>query len=250
MNATLATLFSPADRARLTDAVRLRTSCRHFAGSPSLADYAALQYAAGKYQLPGTRIVLTEVDDAVFAGTLLYTSRITGCRMAALLLASDTPNAGLHAGVLGECLTLEATALGLGACWVSGSYRRKALPDVAQPGETLLCIIAIGKPASPLTAPATRQRKPPERFCRGNFRAWPEMLQNAAALVQQAPSAMNMQPWTLQLGPNGEFILDSTDRIGLDAGIALCHAELALDIPHEWHYAAQRSDPTAWATAK
>ena len=250
MQATLDTLYTAADRARLADAAQLRASCRAYSGAPDPAEFAALSYAVGRYRLPGVRLVLLPVEEGFFTSTLLGMKRITGCRMIAALIITDEPQSRIHAGILGESFVLEATALGLGTCWVTGSYRRKNLAVPVAGNEAVLCIIAVGKPAAPLAAPASRQRKSPEHFCRGNFRAWPEMLQSAASLVQLAPSAMNMQPWILSLGPNSEFILDANDRALLDAGIALCHAELALDTPHTWHFGATRSEPVAWAVAR
>lgn len=250
MQATLETLYPAASRPRLIDAVKLRTSCRAFADAPDAADCAALSYAMGRYQLPGVRLALLPVAESFFTGTLLGMKRITGCRMMAAVIIDETPLSRIHAGILGESFVLEATALGLGACWVSGSFRRKELRVSIAPNEAVLCVIAVGKPAEPLTAPTSRHRKPPEHFCRGNFRDWPNELMDAAALVQQAPSAMNMQPWVLSIGPGGEFILDANDRAQLDAGIALCHAELALETPHVWHYGTQRNEPVAWAVAK
>ena len=250
MQATLDTLFSPADRTRLAEAARLRTSCRTYAAAPDPADHAALCYAIGRYQMPGVRVVFQPVDDSFFTGAIFGGKRITGCRMVAALITDDTTQSRIHAGIMGEALVLAATAQGLGTCWVSGSYKRKELHLPLAAHEAVVCVIALGKPAQPLTAPAARQRKPPEHFCRGNFRDWPEMLRSAAALVQIAPSAMNMQPWTLAIGPGNEFILDTADRALLDAGIALCHAELALDMPHTWHYAAHRAEPVAWAVAR
>ncbi len=250
MNASLSTLYPTAVRARLTEAVKLRTSCRTFAAPLATAETAALNYALARYQLPGARIALFPVTEDFFTASLLGTQRITGCRMAAAVIIDNSPLARINAGILGESLVLEATSLGLGSCWVSGSYRQRGLTVSTRADEMVLCVIALGHSAQPLSAPARRTRKPPEHFCRGNFRDWPEMLLDAAALVQQAPSAMNMQPWMLWMGPNGEFVLDATDRAELDAGIALVHAELALDAPHEWHFATQRSDPLAWAVAK
>ena len=250
MQATLESLFSPADRPRLTAAAKLRTSCRTYTDTLDAADHAALSYALGRYQLPGVRVVFLPVEEGFFTGAIFGGKRITGCRMIAAIIIDDAPQSRIHAGILGECLVLEATARGLGSCWVSGSFRRKELHVPLAPGEALLCIIALGKPAHPLTAPVSRQRKAPEHFCRGNFRDWPDMLQSAAALVQIAPSAMNMQPWTLSIGPGNEFIVDTADRALLDAGIALCHAELALETPHTWRYASQRVEPVAWAVAK
>lgn len=250
MQPTLDRLYPAHDRPRLIDAVKLRASCRTYAGAPDTAELAALSYAMGRYQLPGARLTLFPVQEGFFTGTLLGTRRITGCSLAAALIITDAPMSRIHAGILGESFVLEATALGLGTCWVSGSFKRRELRVQTAPHEAVLCVIALGRPAAPLTPPATRHRKAPEHFCRGNFRDWPEELTDAAALVQAAPSAMNMQSWTLSIGPKGEFILDASDRALLDAGIALCHAELALETPHTWYFGTTRTEPVAWAVAR
>ena len=251
MQVTLETLYAPANRARLLDAISLRASCRSFSGAPDPAEYAALSYAVGRYALPGARLALFPVDEAFFTSTLLGMKRITGCRMAAaVILSGDHPLSRIHAGMLGESFVLEATAMGLGTCWATGSFKRRNLRVPVAVNESVLCVIAVGRPAELLTAQVNRRRKPLEHLCRGNFRAWPEELLHAAQAVQAAPSAMNMQPWTLWVGEQGEFVLDATDRAQLDAGIALCHAELALDTPHVWHFGTDRNQPAAWAVAR
>ena len=106
MQATLETLYPAHDKPRLIDAVKLRTSCRSYAGAPDAADLAALSYALGRYQLPGVRLVFFPVDDSFFTGTLLGMKRITGCRLAAAVVISDTPLSRIHAGILGESLVL------------------------------------------------------------------------------------------------------------------------------------------------
>ncbi|MBQ8201016.1 MAG: nitroreductase family protein [Clostridia bacterium] len=248
---SLSTLFAPSSKERLTEAVKLRTSCRSYRGAPAIADFSALSYYTSRYALPGARLALLPVDDSFFTGTLLGMKRITGCRMvAAVIISGDEPRARIHAGILGEAFVLEATSLGLGTCWNTGTYRRKNLQTALSANEMVLCVIAVGIPAAPLTAPRTRHRKPPEHFCRGQWREWPEQLLTAAVLVQQAPSAMNMQPWTLYVGAEGAFVVDANERAQLDVGIALCHAELALTIPHTWHFGTERGDPLAWAKVK
>ncbi len=250
MQASIETLYPAFDRPRLIDAVKRRSSCRAYAGTPGGADFAALSYALGRYRLPGVRIALTPVDESFFTSTPLGTKRITGCRMMAAVIIDGTPLSRIHAGIVGESFVLEATSLGLGTCWVSGSSRRKELRVPIKPHEAVLCVIAVGQPAAPLVSPPTRHRKSPEHFCRGNFRDWPEELTDAVALIQAAPSAMNMQPWVLSVGPQEEFILDAADRAQLDAGIALCHAELALETPHVWYFGTERNQPMAWAVAR
>lgn len=251
MKTTLSSLFTPARKALLADAVRLRTSCRIFSGAPSEAEYAALAYQTGRYALSGARLVLLEADDSLFTATLLGMRRVTGCRMiAAVVISEREPLCRIHAGILGEAFVLEATAMGLGTCWVSGSYRRRQVNVPLREDEALLCVIAVGKPAQPLEAPATRHRKGPDQLCRGPWREWPEQLIRAATLVQQAPSSMNMQPWALWVNEGGSFVLDANERAQLDGGIALCHAELALTTPHEWQYGRARGEPMAWAKAR
>lgn len=250
MQATLEALYPAHKRPALIDAIRLRTSCRSYAAAPDAAEYAALSYAMGRYQLPGARLALFPVEEGFFTGMLLGTKRITGCRLAAAVIITDEPLSRVHAGILGESFVLEATTMGLGTCWVTGSFRRKELTLPLLRNEAVLAVIAVGKPVAALTAPASRHRKAPEHFCRGDFRAWPEELQDAAALVQAAPSSMNMQPWALYVGPKGEFVLDASDRAQLDAGIALCHAELALETPHTWYFGTDRNQPIAWAVAR
>lgn len=250
MQAELASLYPAHDRARLIAAVQQRTSCRVYRGAPDTVDFAALSYALGRYQLPGVRLVFCPVGEDFFTGVLLATRRITGCRWIAAVIVDDVPRSRVHAGIMGESLVLEATSRGLGTCWVTGSYRRTEVSVTLAANETLAAVIALGEPAEPLTAHVQRHRKPPEHFCCGNFRDWPEELTDAAALVQCAPSAMNMQPWILGLGTQGEFIVDAADRSLLDAGIALCHAELALETPHTWHYGVNPREPVAWAVAR
>lgn len=169
MRPTLATLYPPHEKARLVDAVKLRTSCRAYAGAPDAADLAALSYALGRYRLPGARIELLPVEEGFFTSTMLGMKRITGCRMIAALIITNDPLSRIHAGILGESLVLEATSRGLGSCWVTGSFRRKELRITLPADEALLCVIALGKPAAPLVPPTARHRKSPEHFCQGGF---------------------------------------------------------------------------------
>lgn len=242
-------LFNPVQRQRLRAAIGNRASCRAYTEPPSAGDWASLAYAAGRYQLPGARLALVRVDESIFTGTLMGMGRITGCTTVAAVIASaEHPLSRVHAGLLGEAFVLEATAMGLGTCWVSGTYRKRMLDTPLRSHEAVLCIIAFGVPA-PGAIPTVRRRKPIERICRGDFSLWSEELQQVALAIMAAPSAMNMQPW--QLFQDGScFYLDGSDRALLDAGIALCHAELALNTPHTWFFGSDKNQPLCWAQAK
>ena len=162
---TLETLFSPMQKEKLRQAALVRTSCRSFAGAPDTAAFAALSYVVGRCALPGARLVLTPVDESLFTGTILGMGRITGCKMAAVVIACGTEAlCRVNAGILGEAFVLEATALGLGTCWVSGTYRRKQICLPMQENETALAVIAVGVPEKPLQAPENRRRKPLDKL--------------------------------------------------------------------------------------
>lgn len=244
---TLEKLFNPAQRARLYEAIPDRYSCRSYAGAPSTADWAALSYVAGRYTLPGARLLLHTVPADIFTGIVLGYGKITGCTTVAVLAASiATPHSRINAGILGEAFCLEAAALGLGTCWVGGTYKRKQLDLPLQADETVLAIIAVGVPAK--AAPSEpRRRKPLDRLCHGNPETWPDEIRRAAMAVQMAPSALNLQPWEMKL-KGEQFIIDIPDRQQLDLGIALCHAELALESSHTWSFGDGRREPLACAT--
>lgn len=242
-------LFNPAQRKRLTAAIPARVSCRAYVAPPSTADWASLAYAAERYRLPGARLALCRVDEVLFTGTLLGMGRITGCTAAAAVIASPAEPLGrLHAGILGEAFALEATSLGLGSCWVSGTYRKRMLSVPTQEDEAVLCIIAVGVPAPDSMDASSRKRKPVERIAKGYDR-WSASFRDVARAVQAAPSAMNMQPWQLTLDGK-RFILDGSDRSQLDLGIALCHAELTMPSHGAWQFGSSRGEPLCWTEVR
>lgn len=239
-------LFNAEQKHRLSDAIPHRVSCRAYAAPLSSGDWAALSYAAGRYVMPGARLQLLRVEESLFTGTLLSTGRVTGCRtVAAVIASSAVTRSKIHAGILGEAFCLEATAMGLGTCWMTGTYKKKALTAALQPGEAVLAIIAVGYPVPGVIQPAERRRKPVERLCRSDPRTWSEELRRVARAVQMAPSAMNMQPWAMDQ-QGARFLLDASDRAQLETGIALCHAELTLHTPHTWRFGSAWREPAAW----
>ena len=66
--------------------------------------------------------------------------------------------------------------------------------------------------------------------------------------MQIAPSAINLQPWEMELTAD-RFILNAPERQQLDLGIAVCHAELAMESPHAWHFGDGKREPLAWVRA-
>jgi hypothetical protein len=176
-------------------------------------------------------------------------------------------------GYLMETIILYLTNLGLGTCWLGGSFtrssfgRRISLKD----DEHIPTVTATGEFADPAKA----RRGLIRRFARGEDRLpWEELFfdrgfdhtlspasagadQLALEMVRLAPSASNKQPWRIvKDGDAFNFYLQRTpgyresllkkvlgifDLQRVDMGIAMCHfalAEAELDHKGEW-----RDDP-------
>ena len=247
MMTALETLFSAEGKERYRQAAQVRTSCRSYAGAPDSAAFAALSYVIGRYAMSGARLVLTPVDESLFTGTILGMGRINGCRVAAVVIADRREAMSrVNAGIIGEAFVLEATSQGLGTCWVTGTYKRKLLTLPLGETEEILGVIAVGIPSVPLKLPENRRRKPMERLIHGDMPTGNALA--AAELVRIAPSAVNLQPWTMEVHPDGQFALMVGSRTLLDGGIALCHAELAVTGTHHWSYQLTSGGLTAVAT--
>lgn len=157
-----------------------------------------------------------------------------------------------------ERVILGATAMGLGTCWLGGSFTRSRFARAleAAPTETVPAVAAVGHSAPGTESGLVRRRvsghrrKPwSELFFDGAFGAplTPERAGPLAAALETlrlAPSAANKQPWrVVRDGAGWHFHLERTPGYGpgsftfwllrladlqrVDIGIAMCHFELA-----------------------
>lgn len=171
------------------------------------------------------------------------------------ILPAESDRARIDLGFVLEQVVLEATRLGLGTCWITGSYDAEKAGDAValEAGEVAAAVCALGYPAEegygqlhtrivrrlagghkrkPLTdiVFSTRWREPwsPEE-------ADPTLV-TVLKHARLAPSAHNGQPW--------RFIVDDEDLIltlvkprFIDAGIIMSHVTLAsaaVERPGRW----------------
>jgi len=173
-----------------------------------------------------------------------------------------TVRSGEHAledyGYVMEQAILEATSLGLGTCWLGGSFTKSSFAGKIQKGEDeiLPAVTATG-----YSAPEARKRDLFRRAARSDTRlAWEKLFfdggfdtslttdkagefRQALEMVRIAPSASNWQPWRIvRQGQVWHFYCQRTPGYGkgslvfnllglvdlqrLDVGIAMCHFEL------------------------
>jgi hypothetical protein len=169
-----------------------------------------------------------------------------------------------------ESLVLLATELGLGTCWLGGSFRRGSFARRIElaPGETLPAVVSSGVIASleddwngtlRRLVSGKRRRAWEELFFDGKL-GTPLLRERAGSFarplekVRLAPSASNRQPWRVVLdgrawhfllertagyrgGPAGKLLgLEDLQRV--DMGIAMCHFELTakeMGLPGRWN---------------
>lgn len=132
-------------------------------------------------------------------------------------------------GYYGEQIILAATAMGLGTCWVGGTYDRSACLGHLNKGERLVCIAAVGHSASSASPHSPhRSTKSISALSLGSEDA-PPWFAEALAAVQLAPSAMNRQGVCFEMLPNETVrgvVTDSETFSMVDLGIAKLHFEL------------------------
>ena len=167
-----------------------------------------------------------------------------------------------------ELVILHATSLGLGTCWLGGTFKKSEFGKAIEQKdhEILPCITPIGYASSKkswidsafrLTAGSKNRKEWSELFFKGDFK---QRLSESEAgkyltpleMLRLAPSASNKQPWRIIKDMNKcHFYLQHTkgyakyfafDLQRVDMGIAMCHFELTAQeqgIDGKW----QISDP-------
>jgi len=179
--------------------------------------------------------------ERVLTGVVGSYGRITGAPAYAAVIGSASDSAtAVRAGYTGEALILEATAIGLGTCWVSGMFRAAEVgKDIAlDENEHVFAVTPLGLGERNFTmmekmyiaAIGSRKRKSLEETAEGAPPLpWQVKALEAARL---APSARNRQPWRFVLAPDSITVRCDAVTDGerfprsLDCGIAMLHLEL------------------------
>lgn len=170
--------------------------------------------------------------------------------------------------MLGYCLeklVLYGTSLGLGTCWLGGTFKRSQFSKIIdlKENEILPIVIPIGYEADKKSlveaimrrgAGSDNRKTWNELFYNGNFETSLDeksagSYSSALEMVRLAPSASNKQPWRILKQDNYyHFYMETTKgydkALGfniqkIDMGIAMCHFEMTLveaGIKGGWEY--------------
>lgn len=138
-------------------------------------------------------------------------------------------------GYYGELIILEATKLGLGTCWVGGTFDRKNSVFNIGENQELTCVIAIGNVPKEATMKekiiyklSHRKTKTLEEMYTSDVTA-PKWFITAMESVQKAPSAINSQKvkFDYKEGVIRAEVPNTYTLDLIDLGIAKLHFELA-----------------------
>jgi len=177
-------------------------------------------------------------------------------------------------GYLFEKIVLFATALGLGTCWLGGTFKRSDFEQKASLAENeyipIVSPVGVKKGKTRLLDMAMRagagsnKRKPWSELFFETIAETPLTEEKAGAyktvleMVRIAPSASNKQPWRIIKDENEfKFYICRNDGYGSasydlqknDVGIAMCHFELAakeLGLKGSWQGKNPKCAPGAW----
>lgn len=218
----------------MLEAIDARVSRRKYqetAIAPEKAT-ALMESAAQIHAAQGVHIQLILDGAQPFRGFSRSYGLLSGVQ-SYFALAGDTNDAHSKEklGYFGEQLVLEATALGLGTCWVGGSYRKEDTVCELPPGQSLACVICVGNCAAQDSARERLVRSVVHR--KGKSAAEmlnaqgtiPNWVKSGMQAVQKAPSANNKQPVLFQFNSADESLRAGIPGGGsaLDLGIAKLH---------------------------
>lgn len=227
----------------IADSIKARKSVRSYSGEPLRREHSEQirKFIAALPQPFGgkARIELVSRNSGLEPAKLGTYGVISGAVDYLVLIHDNGPFAGQNAGYLFEQVLLFCTGLGLGTCWIGGTFKagdfasQVSLSD----DETLRIISPVGYPAEKgkildrimKAGAGSSKRKPFGElfFADGIGKQLPQDSPYILPLemVRLAPSARNIQPWrAIAAGNDVHFYYIEKSRFNdIDMGIALCH---------------------------
>lgn len=222
----------------LSDVVLTRTSLRKYLPDPiSARQREELQKAIDACnQRSGLRIQLVCDRPEPFASLRKSYGVLKGVRNYLVLTGPGSdPNLEEKCGYYGEELVLTAAAMGLGTCWVGGTYDRESCLCHLEEGERLVCVVAVGHTPEErggrekLIALASKRKSKSQAELARNMSGAPSWFMSGIASVQRAPSARNRQGYRFLWQKDGGVAAQVTEQNEfsmVDLGIAKYHFEL------------------------
>jgi len=220
------------------EAIDVRRSRRKYIPEPLDSTIVEqLRALAKEYcQAGNCRMELVFNNGSAFNGLRKSYGMFSGAEHYAGLIADkNDAEATERLGYYGELFMLHAVALGLGTCWVGGSFSRKECPFELTPNEQIVCTISLGQTPEQnsfrerLIYNITHRKTKSMEDMYVSDSPVPDWFISGMRAVQKAPSAVNKQPvvFSYKEGKVTATIANPTNSGNLlDMGIAKLHFEL------------------------
>lgn len=224
----------------LKNAIELRKSRRHYTSEPIPEEINEALQAVVKEINRDTGLHLQMVFNhgEAFHGLRKSYGLFSGVQNY-LVLAGDVSIPDIHEklGYYGEKWVLHATMLGIGTCWVAGSYDKKSVHSQLRPNEEIIAVIPFGNYLEKEPMVAAFIRKQIHRNTKGIDELLnatdqpPNWVLKAMKYVVKAPSAANRQPvrFTCSEGLVMASVSGASPTQLIDLGIAKLHFEIGAE---------------------
>ncbi|MDE6080313.1 MAG: hypothetical protein K2G35_09660 [Duncaniella sp.] len=225
----------------IIEAMQARRSVRSFDGSRLTSiQTELLQHAIEESYSPfGGRVTIRLKEFDLRQGFKPSTyGFIKGATTFFLLAMADDEASALTAGFQFEQVILHAWQMGLGTCWIAGTFKCSDFDrDETWPDDEMLKVVSpVGHAIDPTfreklmrLAAGSKHRKPFDtlffnRDC-STYVAPDNQFREALEMLRLAPSSTNSQPWrALVSGDRVDFYcLPKGPLAPLDTGIGICH---------------------------
>lgn len=221
-------------------AMELRKSRRHYSAEPIPEESAETLLALVKEINRETGLHLQMVFDhgEAFHGLRKSYGLFSGVQHYLVLAGDNTiPNIYEKMGYYGEKWVLLATSLGLGTCWVAGTYDKKSVYCHLENNEEIAAVIPYGNYNEKESLFSNMLRKQMHRKTKGIEELLyavdqpPNWVLKAMKYVVKAPSAANRQPVKFTYSEGLVMAAITGDSIAqqMDMGIAKLHFELGTE---------------------
>lgn len=223
----------------LLEAIEKRISRRSYLDTPIEPEkLSRIKGLIEKYNaVSGMSLQFVEDGSKAFQGFGKSYGMFNGVRsFIALVGKTSDPDLYEKAGYYGELLVLEATVLGLGTCFVGGTYDKKNCPCVVKEDETLTCVITIGNVED---SPGFKEKMiyrmthiggkiQLEKIYEAD-REVPSWFMDGVRAVMLAPSAVNRHPVRVayKSGKVSAYVENTKSADLMDLGIAKANFEIA-----------------------
>ena len=221
---------------KLEEAIDIRCSNRKYLATPIEIDILEkLRFSIEKYNKEANlNLQLVLNNGAAFKGLSKSYGLFTGVENYIALVGEENDNFKEKIGYYGEKIVLEATQLGLGTCWVGGTFDKNLCDCNVNAGEVFFCVITLGYVAPKLSFKEKAiskaihfKKKSIDELYEADCDL-PKWFLDGMVAVQKAPSAVNKQPVTVHFkaGIVSASVKHSLTYESVDMGIAKLHFEI------------------------